>query len=73
MSESGSPSDKGSLNSNSRFELAMLESSGPLLESCTKNSRLGDLHSYQAFFMSVGEGVVCNAIPIFRLSSQQTI
>ncbi|CAN6692581.1 unnamed protein product [Malus baccata var. baccata] len=68
-----SPSDWGSPNSNSRFELAMLESSGPLLESCTKNSRLGDLRNCQALanigsssFMSVGEGVVCDAIPIFR-------
>ncbi|KAM2133269.1 hypothetical protein EV2_002559 [Malus domestica] len=53
ISEFGSPSDEGSPNSNSRFELAMLESSRPLLESCTKNSRLG-------------EGVVCDTIPIFR-------
>ncbi|KAM2705212.1 hypothetical protein EV1_034458 [Malus domestica] len=51
----------------------MLESSGPLLESCTKNSRLGDLRNCQALanigsssFMSVGEGVVCDVIPIFR-------
>ncbi|KAM1262377.1 hypothetical protein ACFX2G_028117 [Malus domestica] len=73
MSESGSPSDEGSPNSNSRFELAMLESSGHLLESCTKNSRLGDLRNCQAlanigssFFMSVGEGVVCDTIRIFR-------
>ncbi|KAM1466991.1 hypothetical protein ACFX2I_032137 [Malus domestica] len=73
MLEFGSPNDEGSPNSNSRFEVAMLESSGPLLESCTKNSRLGDLHNCQALanigsssFMSVGEGVVCDAIPIFR-------
>ncbi|KAM2130661.1 hypothetical protein ACFX1Q_012280 [Malus domestica] len=73
MLEFGSPSDGSSSNSNSRFELAMLESSGPLLESCTKNSRFGDLRNYQALanigsssFMSVGEGVVCDAIPIFR-------
>ncbi|CAN6551873.1 unnamed protein product [Malus baccata var. baccata] len=73
MSEFGSPSDGGSPNSNSRFELAMLESSGPLLESCTKNSRLGDPYNFQALanigyssLMSVGEGVVCDAIPIFR-------
>ncbi|KAM2979910.1 hypothetical protein FF2_011427 [Malus domestica] len=73
MSEFGSPSDGSSFNSNSRFELAMLESSGPLLESCTKNSRLGDLRNCQTLanigsssFMSVGEGVVCDAIPIFR-------
>ena len=51
----------------------MLESSGPLLEFCTKNSRLGDLRNCQALanigsssFISVGEGVVCDAIPIFR-------
>ncbi|CAN6566775.1 unnamed protein product [Malus baccata var. baccata] len=61
ISEFGIPSDGGSPNSNSRFELAMLESSGPLLESCTKNSRLGDLRNCQALanigsssFMSVG-------------------
>ncbi|CAN6701013.1 unnamed protein product [Malus baccata var. baccata] len=64
MSEFGSPSDGGSPNSNSRFELAMLESSGPLLESCTKNSRLGNLRNCQALanigsssFMSVVEKV----------------
>ncbi|KAM1074111.1 hypothetical protein ACFX2B_018900 [Malus domestica] len=73
MSEFGSPSDEGSPNSNSRFELAMLESSGPLLESCTKKLRLGDPCNCQALanigsssLMSVGEGVVCDAIPIFR-------
>ncbi|KAM1944810.1 hypothetical protein ACFX15_013004 [Malus domestica] len=73
MSEFGSPSDGGSLNSNSRFELAMLESLRFLLESCTKNSRLGDLRNCQALanigsssLMSVGEGVVCDAMPIFR-------
>ncbi|CAN6553647.1 unnamed protein product [Malus baccata var. baccata] len=73
MSESGSPSDEGSPNSNSRFELAMLKSSRPLLESCTKNSRLGDFRNCQTLanigsssFMSVGEGVVYDAIPIFR-------
>ena len=73
MSEFGSPSDGSSLNSNSRFELAMLESSGPLLEFCTKNSRLGDPRNCQAFanigsssLMSVGEGVGCDVIPLFR-------
>ncbi|KAM2553429.1 hypothetical protein TB2_017671 [Malus domestica] len=73
MSEFGSPSDGGSPNSNSRFELAMLESSRPLLESCTKNSRLGDPRNCQALanigsssLMPVGEGLVCDAISIFR-------
>ncbi|KAM2256111.1 hypothetical protein TB2_046358 [Malus domestica] len=73
MLEFGSPSDGGSPNSNSRFELAMLESSGPLLEFCTKISRFGDPRNCQALanigyssLMSVGEGVVCDAIPIFR-------
>ncbi|CAN6547723.1 unnamed protein product [Malus baccata var. baccata] len=72
MSEFGSPSDEGSPTSNSRFELAMLEYSGPLLESCTKISRLGDPRNYQALanisyssLMSMGKGVVCDAIPIF--------
>ncbi|KAM2067470.1 hypothetical protein ACFX1T_043804 [Malus domestica] len=72
MSESGSPSDEGSPSSNSRFELAMLESLGPLLELCTKET-LDDLRNCQtlantgsSFFLSVGEGVVCDAIPIFR-------
>lgn len=43
------------------------------MESCIKNSRLGDLCNCQAVanigsssFMSVGEGVICDAIPIFR-------
>ncbi|KAM2783383.1 hypothetical protein COP1_012869 [Malus domestica] len=73
MSKFGSPSDGGSPNFNSRFELAMLESSRPLLESYTKNSRLGDPRNCQALanigsssLMLVGEGVVCDAIPIFR-------
>ncbi|KAB2631577.1 GRIP domain-containing protein RUD3-like [Pyrus ussuriensis x Pyrus communis] len=72
MSESGSPSDEGSPSSSSRFELAMLESSGPLLESCTKET-LDDFRNCQTLanigsssFMSVGEGVVFDAIPIFR-------
>ncbi|KAB2626303.1 hypothetical protein D8674_017963 [Pyrus ussuriensis x Pyrus communis] len=62
MSESGSPSDEGSPSSSSRFELAMLESSGPLLESCTKET-LDDFRNCQTLanigsssFMSVGEG-----------------
>ncbi|KAB2603703.1 hypothetical protein D8674_004708 [Pyrus ussuriensis x Pyrus communis] len=72
MSESRSSSDEGSPSSSSRFELAMLESSGPLLESCTKET-LDDFHNCQTLaniasssFMSVGEGVVLDAIPIFR-------
>ncbi|KAB2635073.1 hypothetical protein D8674_025607 [Pyrus ussuriensis x Pyrus communis] len=72
MSESGSPSDEDSPSSSSRFELAMLESSGPLLESCTKET-LDDFRNCQTLanigsssFMSVGEGVVFDAIPIFR-------
>ncbi|KAM1068635.1 hypothetical protein ACFX2A_000579 [Malus domestica] len=71
MSESGSPSNEVSPSSSSRFELGMLESSGPLLKSCTKET-LGDLRNCQTLvnigsssFMSVGEGVVCDAIPIF--------
>ncbi|KAB2597148.1 hypothetical protein D8674_000068 [Pyrus ussuriensis x Pyrus communis] len=65
MSESGSPSDEGSPSSSFRFELAMLESSGPLLESCTKET-LDDLRNCQTLanigsssFMSMGEGVMC--------------
>ncbi|KAB2605850.1 hypothetical protein D8674_005567 [Pyrus ussuriensis x Pyrus communis] len=72
MSESGSSSDEGSPSSSSRFELAILEFSRLLLESCTKET-LDDLHNCQTLvnigsssFMSVGEGVVCDAIPIFR-------
>ncbi|KAB2608326.1 hypothetical protein D8674_011494 [Pyrus ussuriensis x Pyrus communis] len=72
MSKFGSPSDEGSPSSSSRFELAMLESSRPLLESCTKET-LDDFRNCQtlanigsSFFMSVGEGVVFDAIPIFR-------
>ncbi|KAB2596043.1 hypothetical protein D8674_031493 [Pyrus ussuriensis x Pyrus communis] len=49
MSKSGSPSDKGSSSSSSRFELAMLKSSGPLLESCTKET-LDDLHHCEPSF-----------------------
>ncbi|KAB2600452.1 hypothetical protein D8674_010723 [Pyrus ussuriensis x Pyrus communis] len=57
----GSPSDKGSPSSSFRFELAMLESSGPLLESCAKEM-LDDFRNCQTLanigsssFMSVGE------------------
>ena len=72
MLESGSLSDEGSPSSSSRFELAMLESSGPLLESCTKET-LDDFCNCQTLanigfssFMSVGEGVVFYAIPKLR-------
>ncbi|KAB2597326.1 hypothetical protein D8674_000246 [Pyrus ussuriensis x Pyrus communis] len=61
MSKFGSPSDEGSPSSSSRFELAMLESSRPLLESCTKEM-LDDFRNCQTLanigsssFMSVGE------------------
>ncbi|KAM1656736.1 hypothetical protein ACFXTN_041131 [Malus domestica] len=71
MSESGSLSDKGSPSSSSRFEPAMSGSSWPLLESCTKET-LDDPHNCQTLAnigsssMLVGEGVVCDAIPICR-------
>ncbi|KAB2630918.1 S ribonuclease [Pyrus ussuriensis x Pyrus communis] len=72
MSESGSLSDEGSPSSSSRFELAILESSLPLLESCI-NETLDDFRNCQTLanigsssFMSVGERVVCYAIPIFH-------
>ncbi|KAB2600492.1 GRIP domain-containing protein RUD3-like [Pyrus ussuriensis x Pyrus communis] len=72
MSESGSPSDEGSPSSSSRFELAMLESLGPLLEACTKET-LDDFRNCQTLanigsssFMLVGKRVVFDAIPIFR-------
>ncbi|CAN6725412.1 unnamed protein product [Malus baccata var. baccata] len=71
MSESGSLSDEGSPSSGSRFEPAMLGSSWPLLESCTKET-LDDPHNCQTLAnigsssMLVGEGVVCDAIPICR-------
>ncbi|KAM1621825.1 hypothetical protein ACFXTN_018626 [Malus domestica] len=71
MSESGSLSDEGSPSSSSRFEPAMPGSSWPLLESGTKET-LDDPHNYQTLAnigsssMLVGEGVVCDAIPIFR-------
>ncbi|KAB2617591.1 hypothetical protein D8674_013460 [Pyrus ussuriensis x Pyrus communis] len=41
MSESRSSSDEGSPSSSSRFELAMLESSGPLLEKGGTNTKKG--------------------------------
>ncbi|KAM2930457.1 hypothetical protein COP2_037490 [Malus domestica] len=71
MSESGSLSDEGSPSSSSRFEPAMSGSSWPLLESCTKET-LDDPHNCQTLAnigsssMLVGEGVVCDAIPICR-------
>ncbi|KAB2626065.1 GRIP domain-containing protein RUD3-like [Pyrus ussuriensis x Pyrus communis] len=72
MSESGSPSDEGSPSSSSRFELAMLEFLGPLLESCTKET-LDDFYNCQTLanigsssFISMGEWVVFDAMPIFR-------
>ncbi|CAN6547017.1 unnamed protein product [Malus baccata var. baccata] len=71
MSESGSLSDEGSPSSSSRFEPAMSGSSWPLLESGTKET-LDDPHNCQTLAnigsssMLVGEGVVCDAIPIFR-------
>ncbi|KAB2606079.1 GRIP domain-containing protein RUD3-like [Pyrus ussuriensis x Pyrus communis] len=64
MSESRSPNDEGSPSSSSRFELAMLESSGPLLDFCTKET-LDDLHNCQTLAnigscssMLMGEGVM---------------
>ncbi|CAN6555230.1 unnamed protein product [Malus baccata var. baccata] len=71
MSESGSLSDEGSPSSGSRFEPAMSGSSWPLLESSTKET-LDDPHNCQTLAnigsssMLVGEGVVCDAIPICR-------
>ncbi|CAN6725522.1 unnamed protein product [Malus baccata var. baccata] len=71
MSESRSLSDEGSPSSSSRFEPAMSGSSWPLLESGTKET-LDDPHNCQTLAnigsssMLVGEGVVCDAIPIFR-------
>ncbi|CAN6714365.1 unnamed protein product [Malus baccata var. baccata] len=71
MSESGSLSDEGSPSSGSRFEPAMSGSSWPLLESWTKET-LDDPHNCQTLAnigsssMLVGEGVVCDAIPICR-------
>ncbi|KAB2611046.1 hypothetical protein D8674_019078 [Pyrus ussuriensis x Pyrus communis] len=60
MSESGSPNDEGFPSSSSRFRLAMLESSWPLLESCTKET-LDDFRNCQTLanigfssFMSAG-------------------
>ncbi|CAN6719972.1 unnamed protein product [Malus baccata var. baccata] len=71
MSESGSLSDEGSPSSSSRFEPAMSGSSWHLLEFGTKET-LDDPHNCQTLAnigsssMLVGEGVVCDAIPIFR-------
>ncbi|CAN6716680.1 unnamed protein product [Malus baccata var. baccata] len=71
MSESGSFSDEGSPSSSSRFEPAMSGFSWPLLESGMKET-LDDPYNCQTLAnigsssMLVGEGVVCDAIPIFR-------
>ncbi|CAN6567960.1 unnamed protein product [Malus baccata var. baccata] len=71
MLESGSLSDEGSPSPSSRFEPAMSGSAWPLLESGTKET-LDDPHNCQTLAnigsssMLVGEGVVCDAIPIFR-------
>ncbi|KAM2081094.1 hypothetical protein ACFX1T_034777 [Malus domestica] len=71
MSESGSLIDEGSPSSSSRFEPPMSGSSWPLLESCMKET-LDDPHNCQTLAnigsssMLVGEGVVYDAIPIFR-------
>ncbi|CAN6681160.1 unnamed protein product [Malus baccata var. baccata] len=71
MSESGSLSDEGSPSSSSRFKPATSGSSWPLLESGTKET-LDDPHNCQTLAnigsssMLVGEGVVCDAISIFR-------
>ncbi|KAM1345375.1 hypothetical protein ACFX15_034114 [Malus domestica] len=74
MSESGSLSDEGSPSSSSRFEPAMSGSSWFFLESGTKET-LDNPHNCQTLAnigsssMLVGEGVVCDAIPIFRFDS----
>ncbi|KAM1264999.1 hypothetical protein ACFX2J_034748 [Malus domestica] len=71
MSESGSLTDEGSPSSSSRFEPAMSGSSRPLLESCMKET-LDDPYNCQTLAnigsssMLVGEGVICDTIPIFR-------
>ncbi|KAB2627210.1 hypothetical protein D8674_020828 [Pyrus ussuriensis x Pyrus communis] len=68
MSKSRRPNDVGSPSSSSMFELAMLESSWPLLESCTKKT-LDDLRNCQTLAnigSSLFMGCVFYAIPIFR-------
>ncbi|KAM1484134.1 hypothetical protein ACFXTO_036229 [Malus domestica] len=71
MSEPGSSSDEGSSSFSSKFESAMSESSGSLLESCTRET-LDDLPNRQTLAiassssMALGEGVVFYAIPIVR-------
>ncbi|KAM2535686.1 hypothetical protein TB1_021231 [Malus domestica] len=46
MSEPEGPNNEGSPSCSSKFEPAMSESSGPLLESCAKET-LDDLHNRQ--------------------------
>ncbi|KAM2300725.1 hypothetical protein ACFX1S_031704 [Malus domestica] len=71
MSEPGSSSDEGSSSFSSKSESAMSESSGSLLESCTRET-LDDLPNRQTLAiassssMALGEGVVFYAIPIVR-------
>ncbi|KAM1242357.1 hypothetical protein ACFX2G_034716 [Malus domestica] len=71
MSEPGSSSDEGSSSFSSKSESAMSESSGSLLESCTRET-LDDLPNRQTLAiassssMALGEGVVFDAIPIVR-------
>ncbi|RXI07320.1 hypothetical protein DVH24_026456 [Malus domestica] len=71
MSEPGSSSDEGSFSFSSKSESAMSESSGSLLESCTRET-LDDLPNRQTLAiassssMALGEGVVFDAIPIVR-------
>ncbi|KAM1180531.1 hypothetical protein ACFX2G_019987 [Malus domestica] len=71
MSEPGSSSDEGSSSFSSKSESAMSESSGSLLESCTRET-LDDLPNRRTLSiassssMALGEGVVFDAIPIVR-------
>ncbi|KAM1008626.1 hypothetical protein ACFX2A_005143 [Malus domestica] len=71
MSEPGSSSDEGSSSFSSKSESAMSESSGSLLESCTRET-LDDLPNRRTLAiassssMALGEGVVFDAIPIVR-------
>ncbi|KAM1187262.1 hypothetical protein ACFX2J_023216 [Malus domestica] len=71
MSEPGSSSDEGSSSFSSKSESAMSESSGSLLEFCTRET-LDDLPNRQTLAiassssMALGEGVVFDAIPIVR-------
>ncbi|KAM2295910.1 hypothetical protein ACFX1S_035647 [Malus domestica] len=71
MSEPGSSSDEGSSSFSSKSESAMSESSGSLLESCSRET-LDELPNRQTLAiassssMALGEGVVFDAIPIVR-------